>query len=114
YRFDHLHHKPGYTRAREVLRVAETALRRQSELHMELQLDLFELTPSSSSPLIGQHVRLDRICSCGSNIAIAGPAYRMHAARLSCASCGAVAGWLPRAEAVRREIARLMRKGFRT
>src|SRR5215472_14235865 len=64
-----------------------------------MQLDLFELTPPSSSPLTGQHVQLDRTCRCGSNIAIAGPACRMHAARLSCANCGAFVGWLPRATA---------------
>jgi len=64
-----------------------------------MQLDLFEPTPPSSSPLIGQHVRLDRTCRCGSNIAIAGPAYRMHAARLLCANCGAFVGWLPQATA---------------
>ena len=66
---------------------------------MGLQLDLFGLIPASSSPLTGQHVRRGRICACGSNIAIIGPACRMHAARLSCANCGVFVGWLPQATA---------------
>jgi hypothetical protein len=36
------------------------------------QLDLFSTPSSPSSPLIDQHIRLDRVCSCGSNIAIIG------------------------------------------
>jgi hypothetical protein len=64
-----------------------------------MQLNLFEPTSPSSSPLSGQHVRLDRTCRCGSNIAVIGPPRRMHAARLSCASCGVFVGWLPQATA---------------
>jgi len=64
-----------------------------------MQLDLFEPTPPSSSPLAGQHVRLDRTCHCSSNIAVIGLPRRMHAARLSCASCDAFVGWLPQATA---------------
>jgi hypothetical protein len=65
-----------------------------------VQLDLFEPTSSlSSSPLIGQYIRLDRICSCGSDIAVIGSACGMHAGRLSCANCGRFAGWLPQATA---------------
>jgi hypothetical protein len=63
------------------------------------QLDLFGLTPPSTSPLTGQHVRLDRPCRCGSDIAIVGSSRSVHAARLSCASCGAFVGWLPQATA---------------
>jgi hypothetical protein len=66
---------------------------------MEIQLDLFEPSPPAS-PLIGQHVRLDRVCSCGSNIAVIGSSSpEVHAGRLSCANCGTFAGWLPRATA---------------
>jgi hypothetical protein len=65
---------------------------------VEPQLDLFP-TSSPSSPLTGQHVRLDRVCACGSNIAIVGSSRSMHAARLACASCGTFAGWLPQTTA---------------
>jgi hypothetical protein len=64
------------------------------------QLDLFSTPSSPSSPLIDQHIRLDRVCSCGSNIAIIGSSSpTVHAARLSCANCGTFAGWLPQATA---------------
>jgi hypothetical protein len=66
-----------------------------------MQIDLFPTTPSSSpSPLIGQHVRLSRVCGCGCNIAIIGSSSpTVHAARLACASCGTFAGWLPQTTA---------------
>jgi hypothetical protein len=67
---------------------------------MRIQLELFEPASSPSSPLIGQHVRLNRVCLCGSNIAIIGSSSpTVHTARLSCANCGTFAGWLPRATA---------------
>ena len=59
-----------------------------------MQLDLFGLAPPSS-PIVGQHVRLERVCACGSNVAIVGSSRAMHAAGLSCASCHRFVGWLP-------------------
>jgi hypothetical protein len=67
---------------------------------MEIQLDLFPTPSSAPSPLTGRHVRLDRMCSCGSDIAIIGSSSpAVHAARLACANCSLFAGWLPQATA---------------
>jgi hypothetical protein len=64
------------------------------------QLDLFEPTSSLSSPLIGRHVRLERVCLCGGKIAVIGSSSpAVHAARLSCANCGRFVGWLPQSTA---------------
>jgi hypothetical protein len=62
-----------------------------------VQLNLFVTAPSSasSSPLVGQRVKLNRACAhCSSNIAIAGSSCAMHAAKLTCDGCGQFRGWL--------------------
>jgi hypothetical protein len=63
---------------------------------MNMQSELFETT--SSSPLIGMMVQLDRsidqLKPCCSNMAIVTIDKGQHAAGLVCASCGRHRGWI--------------------
>jgi hypothetical protein len=65
------------------------------------QLTFFESSPplSSSSPIIGLQVRLQRACRCGSLIATIGSSSGPHEHRVDCQRCGTWCRWLGRAEA---------------